>query len=62
MGTLLFLNIGVTEILIVLFVVLLLFGGRKLPELMHGLGKGIKVFKEEMKGAADNGSKEQEKE
>lgn len=35
---------GGTEIFVVLFVVLLLFGGKKIPELMRGLGKGIKEF------------------
>ncbi|HAH55248.1 MAG TPA: twin-arginine translocase TatA/TatE family subunit [Flavobacterium sp.] len=38
-------RIGLTEILIVLAVVLLLFGGKKIPELMKGLGSGIKEFK-----------------
>ena len=36
---------GLTEILIILAVVLLLFGGKKIPELMKGLGSGIKEFK-----------------
>ena len=46
MGNLLFLqNIGTGEILIVALVVLLLFGGKKIPELMRGLGKGVKSFK-----------------
>ena len=36
---------GVTEILVILAVVLLLFGGKKIPELMKGLGNGIKEFK-----------------
>jgi sec-independent protein translocase protein TatA len=35
---------GGTEIFVILFVVLLLFGGRKIPELMRGLGKGIREF------------------
>ena len=49
MGKLLFLqNIGTGEILIVALVVLLLFGGKKIPELMRGLGKGVKSFKEGM--------------
>jgi sec-independent protein translocase protein TatA len=38
-------KIGLTEILIILAVVLLLFGGKKIPELMKGLGSGIKEFK-----------------
>ena len=36
---------GMTEILVILAIVLLLFGGRKIPELMKGLGSGIKEFK-----------------
>ena len=45
---LLFQNIGVWEVLIIAFVVLLLGGGKKIPELMKGLGKGVKSFKEGM--------------
>ena len=45
---LLFQNFGIWEVLIIAFVVLLLFGGRKIPELMKGLGKGVKSFKEGM--------------
>ena len=47
MGNFLFLgNIGAGEILIIALVVLLFFGGRKIPELMKGLGKGVRSFKE----------------
>lgn len=46
---LLFQNIGVWEVLIIAFVVLLIWGGKKIPELMKGLGKGVKSFKEGMK-------------
>mgnify|MGYP000942296402 CR=1 FL=1 len=42
--TLLFLNLGGQEIFLILIVVLLLFGGQKIPELMRGLGKGIAEF------------------
>lgn len=42
--TLLFLNLGGQEIFLILIVVLLLFGGQKIPELMRGLGKGISEF------------------
>ena len=50
MNNLLFLgNIGPGEIVIVALVVLLLFGGKKIPELMKGLGKGVKSFKDGMK-------------
>ncbi len=38
-------KIGLTEVLIVLVIVVLLFGGKKIPELMKGLGTGIKEFK-----------------
>ena len=49
MGNILFLqNIGTGEIIIVALVVLLLFGGKKIPELMRGLGKGVKSFKDGM--------------
>ena len=45
MNLLLFLGLGgPTEILIVFFAILLLFGGRKIPELMRGLGRGIREF------------------
>lgn len=40
--------IGATEIILICVVILLIFGGKKLPELMKGMGKGIKSFKEGM--------------
>lgn len=43
-----FLNLGAGEIIIIALVVLLLFGGKKIPELMRGLGKGVKSFKSGM--------------
>ena len=46
--TLLF--IGTQEIIIIALVVLLLFGGKKVPELMRGLGKGVKSFKDGVNG------------
>ena len=57
------LTIGTTEIIIILVLVLLLFGGRKIPELMKGLGKGVKNFKDGMNGVDEdlNKKKEQEK-
>lgn len=49
MHTVLFLqNIGIGEIVIIALVILLLFGGKKIPELMKGLGKGVKSFKQGM--------------
>ncbi len=49
-----FLAIGPQQIVIVLVVVLLLFGGRKIPELMRGLGSGIKEFKNAAKEDDDD--------
>lgn len=51
---------GVTEILIILAVVLLLFGGKKIPELMKGLGSGIKEFKNAAKDDQPANSKKEE--
>ena len=46
-------GLGMEEILIIAFIVLLLFGGKKIPELMKGLGKGVKSFKDGMKEVDD---------
>lgn len=47
MNTILFIGgIGTSEILLIVFVLLLLFGGKKLPELMRGMGRGIRDFKD----------------
>lgn len=55
------LMIGAQEIIIILIIVLVLFGGKKIPELMRGLGKGVKEFQkaksefdEELNGTAPN--------
>ena len=48
--TLLFLNIGSSEMVLIMFVALLLFGGEKLPQLAKGLGKGIRDFKDASEG------------
>jgi sec-independent protein translocase protein TatA len=45
--------LGTWEIIIIVLVVLLLFGGKKIPELMKGLGKGVKSFKDGMNGVED---------
>lgn len=42
-------GLGFQEILVIALIVLLLFGGKKIPELMNGLGKGVRSFKEGMK-------------
>ncbi len=55
-------GIGTQEILIIALVILLLFGGKKIPELMKGLGKGVKSFKEGMNELDDSVKKTEEKE
>jgi sec-independent protein translocase protein TatA len=42
-------NLGVTEILLIVVVIVLLFGGRKIPELMRGIGQGMKEFRDAQK-------------
>ncbi|MBQ0077706.1 MAG: twin-arginine translocase TatA/TatE family subunit [Bacteroidales bacterium] len=65
MNHLLFLqNIGAGEIILLALVILLLFGGKKIPELMKGLGKGVKSFKEglnEVDKEIDEAGKSEEK-
>ena len=55
----LFMNLGVTEIVLIALVVLLLFGGKKIPELMRGLGKGVRSFKDGLNDNADGEPKNQ---
>ena len=43
-------KLGVTEIILIILAILLLWGGKKIPELMRGLGKGMKEFKDAQKG------------
>jgi sec-independent protein translocase protein TatA len=50
--------IGPWQIVLIIAVILLLFGGKKIPELMKGLGKGIKGFKDEMKGEGEDSKKQ----
>ena len=50
---LLLLNLGIWEIVLIVLLVLLLFGGKKIPELMQGLGKGVRSFKKGMKEVED---------
>ncbi|MBQ8988305.1 MAG: twin-arginine translocase TatA/TatE family subunit [Prevotella sp.] len=47
------LGLGMQEILVIALIILLLFGGKKIPELMKGLGKGVKSFKEGMNEVTD---------
>lgn len=46
-------GVGFQEIVVIALVVLLLFGGKKIPELMNGLGKGVRSFKDAMNGKDD---------
>ena len=54
MERLLIFSLGGQEILFIALIVLLLFGGRKIPELMKGLGKGVKSFKDGMNGVEND--------
>lgn len=47
-------GLGLPEILVIALVVLLFFGGRKIPELMKGIGKGVRTFKEGLNDTADS--------
>ena len=59
MNNLLFIGgIGFQEILLIALIVLLFFGGKKIPEMMKGLGRGVKSFKEGMKEEEDKPTKE----
>lgn len=62
MTTLLLLGLGMQEILLIALIVLLLFGGRKIPELMKGLGKGVKSFKDGVNGLDDETDNKNRKE
>lgn len=53
-------GLGPTELIIIVIVILLLFGGKKIPELMRGIGKGVKSFKDGMNGA-DNEEEKKDK-
>ena len=49
--------LGTWEIILIVLVILLIFGGKKIPELMRGLGKGVKSFKDGVNGKEDEESK-----
>ena len=51
-------RLGPTEIILIVAVILLMFGGKKIPELMKGLGKGMKEFKDASKGESTDDKKE----
>lgn len=61
------LNLGAAEIGLIVLAVLILFGGKKIPELMRGLGKGVKEYKnavnsveDEVKSATDTGEEKKD--
>lgn len=61
------LNLGAPEIILIVLAVLILFGGKKIPELMRGLGKGVKEYKnavnsveDEIKSATDTGEEKKD--
>jgi len=63
MNGLIFLGmVGPWQIILILAIVLLLFGGKKIPELMKGLGKGIRNFKEGMSGTDEEPDQDKKKE
>ena len=59
---LLLFGIGMQEVIVIALIVLLLFGGKKIPELMKGLGKGVKSFKDGMKEIEADDKKEKSEE
>ncbi|MDP3445931.1 MAG: twin-arginine translocase TatA/TatE family subunit [Ignavibacteria bacterium] len=53
--------VGPTQVLIIVLVLVLLFGGKKIPELMRGLGRGVKEFKDGLSGEDQKEQNDQEK-
>ena len=62
MTTLFLGGLGTGEILLIVLAILLLFGGKKLPELMRGMGKGVKEFKDAMNEPSDEKKEEKPEE
>ena len=54
-------QLGATEIILIVAVILLMFGGKKIPELMRGLGKGMKEFKNAKDGIDADDKKDEQK-
>lgn len=52
-------GLGTQEIIFIVLIVLLFFGGKKIPEMMKGLGKGVRSFKDGMNGVDSDEEKEQ---
>lgn len=55
-------GIGMQEILVIALIILLLFGGKKIPELMRGAGQGVKAFKDGMKEVQKDMTEEEKEE
>ena len=60
-GTILIGVFGAQEMILIVVVILIFFGGKKIPELMRGLGKGMKEFKDASKGVESEEEKKEEK-
>ncbi|MBD1365583.1 twin-arginine translocase TatA/TatE family subunit [Mucilaginibacter sp. ZT4R22] len=54
-------GLGAPEIILIIIAILILFGGKKIPELMKGLGKGVKEFKDAQNGENTTASEEKSK-
>jgi sec-independent protein translocase protein TatA len=54
-------GLGAPEIILIILAILLLFGGKKIPELMKGLGKGVKEFKDAQNGESTTSTTEEKK-
>jgi sec-independent protein translocase protein TatA len=52
-------GLGAPEIILIIIAILLLFGGKKIPELMRGLGKGVKEFKDAQSGESNTSATEE---
>lgn len=53
--------VGTTEIIVIALIILLLFGGAKIPQLMRGLGKGVHEYKKGLTGEEDPADKQEKK-
>jgi len=51
-------GMGTQEIIVILIIILVIFGGKKIPELMKGIGRGVKEFKDASKGQGESGEVE----
>jgi len=52
--------IGPSEVVIIVLVIVLLFGGKKIPELMHGIGKGVREFKDGINGVEEKNTNQKD--